>query len=130
MPSPHELVAHGRTTEEISEHIGADLVIYQTLEDLITSCNQWNPAIKEFDCSVFTGKYVSGGVDERYLERLQKVRNDNAKAKRGESVKEELELAEGCSGPMSECHILPACTSVSVLALVLRARKGTRVLMN
>lgn len=103
MPSPHELVAHNRSTAEIAQHIGADLVIYQTLEDLITSCNQWNPSIKQFDCSVFTGEYVSGGVDNRYLEHLQKLRNDNAKAKRGDVVKEALELnMEGCNGPMSE----------------------------
>jgi glutamine phosphoribosylpyrophosphate amidotransferase len=37
MPSPKELVAHGRTEPEIAEAIGADLVIYQTLEDLVQS---------------------------------------------------------------------------------------------
>jgi amidophosphoribosyltransferase len=38
MPSPHELVAHGRTEAEIAEAIGADLVIYQTIDDLVQSC--------------------------------------------------------------------------------------------
>ena len=81
MPSRNELVAHGRTDAEVAEAIGADLVIYQTLPDLIESVRGLNPAIKEFDCSVFSGQYVTGGVDEEYLSGLEKVRADNAKAK-------------------------------------------------
>lgn len=103
MPTPTELVAHGRTTEEIAEHIGADLVIFQTLPDLIKSCNQFNPAIEQFDCSVFTGEYITGGVDERYLEHLEKIRSDNAKLKKASKVGEAAEISAGCSGPMSEC---------------------------
>ena len=102
MPSPLELVAHGRDESEIAEHIGADLVIYQTLEDLIRSCRQFNESIESFDCSVFTGEYVTGGVDERYLEHLNKLRNDKAKAKKRESVMEDMEvMMEDCNGPMS-----------------------------
>lgn len=81
MPSRHELVAHQRSEAEISEVIGADLVIFQTLPDLIKSCSQFNPSIAEFDCSVFTGKYVTGGVDEDYLAGLETMRSDNAKRK-------------------------------------------------
>jgi amidophosphoribosyltransferase len=102
MPSPHELVAHDRTTTEIAEHIGADLVIYQTLPDLIESCRKFNPSITSFDCSVFTGEYVTGGVDERYLEHIQKLRNDKAKAKKmGQAIEEQV-IEGSCSGPMSE----------------------------
>lgn len=103
MPSPQELVAYGRTTEEVAEHIGADLVIYQKLDDLVQSCRQFNPEIKQFDCSVFTGEYVTGGVDERYLEHIEKLRNDKAKAKKA-GIKLEMaerELEESCSGPMN-----------------------------
>lgn len=81
MPSRRELVAHNRTEEEISQYIGADLVIFQTLEDLVSACRQFNPAIGQFDCSVFTGEYVTGGVDEAYLAGLENLRSDNAKLK-------------------------------------------------
>ncbi|KII89142.1 hypothetical protein PLICRDRAFT_40778 [Plicaturopsis crispa FD-325 SS-3] len=81
MPSRFELVANDRTTESIAEAIGADLVIFQTLPDLIASVQQFNPKIKTFDCSVFTGEYVTGGVDEQYLDRLEKLRADNVKDK-------------------------------------------------
>lgn len=86
MPSQHELVAYGRTTEEVSEHIGADMVIFQTLEDLVESCRQFNPEIEQFDCSVFTGKYVTGGVDERYLQHIDKLRNDRAQLKKNSGL--------------------------------------------
>ncbi|OCF32785.1 amidophosphoribosyltransferase [Kwoniella heveanensis CBS 569] len=102
MPTPKELIAHGRTTEEVAQHIGADLVIFQTLPDLVASCRQYNPAIETFDCSVFTGEYVTGGVDDRYLEHIEKLRNDNAKAKKLHNTVEQAEVYEGgCSGPMN-----------------------------
>ncbi|KAK0565981.1 amidophosphoribosyltransferase [Tilletia horrida] len=81
MPSRHELVAHGRSEQEVANYIQADLVIYQTLPDLIESVRQFNPAIERFDCSVFDGNYVTGGVDTHYLEQLEGVRSENAKMK-------------------------------------------------
>lgn len=81
MPSRAELVAYGRDTEEIAEAIGADLVIFQTLPDLVSSVRQFNTAIETFDCSVFTGEYITGGVDEEYLCGLEKLRGDNVQGK-------------------------------------------------
>jgi len=84
MPSRSELVAYERTTEEIAEAIGADLVIFQTLPDLIASVRQFNPSIDTFDCSVFTGEYVTGGVNEEYLNHIESLRADRVKSKMGE----------------------------------------------
>ena len=80
MPSRSELVAYGRDTDAIAKAIGADLVIYQTLPDLIASVRQLNPNISTFDCSVFTGEYVTGGVDDAYLDHLEGLRADKVKA--------------------------------------------------
>jgi len=80
MPSRRELVAHERTIPEIAKAIGADLVVYQTLPDLVASVRQLNPTIEGFDCSVFTGEYVTGGVDEGYLNGLEEERADSVKA--------------------------------------------------
>ncbi|KAL1735408.1 phosphoribosyltransferase-like protein [Schizophyllum commune] len=81
MPSRVELVAHDRNEEEIAAHIGADHVIFQKLPDLIRSVSQFNPALTTFDCSVFTGEYVTGGVDEGYLAHLEGLRADNVRSK-------------------------------------------------
>src|SRR5690348_8492367 len=81
MPAPAELVAHGRTVEEIRETIGADWLVYQDLEDLIDSVAEGNEHLKHFDDSCFSGNYVTG-VDTEYLRQLEFARSDEAKAQR------------------------------------------------
>ncbi|GLB34681.1 putative amidophosphoribosyltransferase [Lyophyllum shimeji] len=95
MPSRSELVAHGRDTQQIAEAIGADLVIFQDLSDLEESVRQFNPNITTFDCSVFTGEYVTGGVTEEYLQRLEGLRADNV---RGKALKGDIGALEGKGG--------------------------------
>ena len=82
MPSAEELVAHGRTIEEVAQTIGADWLIYQELDDLIETAREGNPEVDGFDCAVFTGEYVTGDVDNAYLSRLAESRNDSAKMER------------------------------------------------
>lgn len=35
--------------------------------------------IKQFECSVFNGEYITGDVDQAYLSRIDSQRNDAAK---------------------------------------------------
>lgn len=87
MPSPHELIAYGREVEEIAALIKADGLIYQDLEDLVAAVAEENPSIKKFETSVFSGQYVTGDVDQSYLEQLNVQRNDSAKKKKtGEAL--------------------------------------------
>ena len=89
MPAPSELIASGRTVEEIEKKLGADWLIYQDLEDLIEACHEGNDRINLFDTSCFSGEYVTG-VKEGYLEKLQLIRSDAAKSKRREKTKIQL----------------------------------------
>lgn len=82
MPAASELIAHGRTVEEVQKLIGADWLIYQDLADLTACATEGNPEITAFDCSVFDGNYVTGDIDEAYLNRLQALRNNAAKEKK------------------------------------------------
>jgi len=79
MPAAHELIAHNRTTEEIEEMIGADWLVYQTIEDLIEAVRYDKNPIENFESSCFTGDYVTGDVDGAYLNTLEEQRSDNAK---------------------------------------------------
>jgi len=88
MPSAKELIAHDRTVEEIRELIGADWLLYQNLKDLITSVSDVNSDIDGWECSVFTGEYVTGDIDRTYLDRLDSQRND---ATRSGTVKNDTE---------------------------------------
>ncbi|HEY9030036.1 MAG TPA: amidophosphoribosyltransferase [Kangiella sp.] len=79
MPAASELVAHGRTEEEVGQAIGADKMIYLDIEGMVDAVREGNPNIKRFDLSVFTGEYITGDIDADYLDKLQQLRNDSAK---------------------------------------------------
>ena len=80
MPAAHELIAHGRTEDEIARAIGADYLIFQDLADLEEAVRRGNPRLQRFDSSCFTGEYVTGDIDRDYLECLARDRSDAAKA--------------------------------------------------
>ncbi|MBF0784878.1 amidophosphoribosyltransferase [Muribacter muris] len=81
MPTCQELVAYDRTVEQVAEMIGVDKLVFQDLADLFKSVQIENPAIHNFDASVFTGEYITGDVDCAYLDAVANARNDKAKAK-------------------------------------------------
>jgi len=82
MPSANELIAHGRSVDEVCELIGADWLVYQDLEDLVECSREGNPDVEGFDCSVFNGEYITGDVDQNYLDRVELLRNDDAQTER------------------------------------------------
>ncbi|MDO4241992.1 MAG: amidophosphoribosyltransferase [Microbacteriaceae bacterium] len=67
MPSRKELIAHGKTSEEIAQAIGADKMIYQTVEGMNRAILAGQSAVQELEESCFTGVYHAGNVDESYL---------------------------------------------------------------
>ena len=79
MPAASELIANGRSVEEIEQQIGADKLIYQDLDGLIRAVRHDNSAIEEFDTSCFSGEYVTRDVTAEYLSELEARRNDTAK---------------------------------------------------
>ena len=81
IPSADELIGHYLSDEEIGNAIGADGIIFQDLADLKASVNDFNPEISEFDTSVFDGHYITADIDENYLNRIAKKRNDDTKHK-------------------------------------------------
>ena len=86
MPDTSELIAANRTNDEVAEEIGADWLIYQTLEDLIDTVHVGNPDIKEFETSIFTGNYITP-LGENYLKDLENSRQDEVKAQREKAAK-------------------------------------------
>ncbi|WP_455208525.1 amidophosphoribosyltransferase [Kaarinaea lacus] len=92
MPSATELVGHGRNEEEIAKVIGADWLVYQDLEDLVKAARKGNPAIRDFDTSVFDGRYVTGDVTQNYLDDIERLRNDAQQEKRRASDNAVIEL--------------------------------------
>jgi amidophosphoribosyltransferase len=79
MPATKELIAFQRTEEEVGEAIGADCIVYQSLDNLINAVKRGNKGIESFDCSVFNGEYVTG-VSPDYLNELGRQRGESVKA--------------------------------------------------
>ncbi|MCX5591689.1 amidophosphoribosyltransferase [Alcaligenes endophyticus] len=70
MPTQSELIATGRDVDQIAHEIGADGLVFQSLEDMERSLLDLNPAINGFEASCFNGQYVTGDVDQAYLAKL------------------------------------------------------------
>jgi len=76
MPTRDELIAHGRTVEEVCREITADALVYQDLDDLKRAISDVNPALTSFEASCFDGVYVTGGITPEYLDRIEQARHN------------------------------------------------------
>jgi len=83
MPSAKELIAHNRSAEEVSKLIGSDWLVYQDLQDVFDAVNSAAKSdedkVQRFEDSIFTGDYITGGVDALYFKRLEALRNDKTR---------------------------------------------------
>jgi len=77
MPTAEELIAHGRSIDQIRDFIGADALVYQDVDAMKRAIGSLNPGLAGFDASCFDGQYIAGGMDpgggaeERAQRRLQ-----------------------------------------------------------
>jgi amidophosphoribosyltransferase len=74
MPTRAELIATGRDDEGIAREIGADALVYQDLAALKNSVTKLRADLSEFDASCFDGVYVTGDIDEYYLDAIESNR--------------------------------------------------------
>jgi amidophosphoribosyltransferase len=78
MPTKEELVAHGRSIEEIRQIIGCDALIYQDVDAMKTAVAQARVnvagVLSDFDASCFDGVYVTGDISIDDINRLHDTR--------------------------------------------------------
>jgi amidophosphoribosyltransferase len=78
MPTPEELVAHNRTTDEVRDLIGCDALIYQDVDAMKQAVRDATagdaPKLDGFDASCFDGVYVTGDVSVSDIVRLNEKR--------------------------------------------------------
>ncbi len=75
MPTPQELVAHGRTVDEVRAIIGCDALIYQDVDAMKQVVGALNPSLAGFDASCFDGVYVTGDITPEDITRLNQGRD-------------------------------------------------------
>ena len=89
MPSSEELVAFGRSTEEVRELIGCDALIYQDVGGLKRAVSALNPALDGFDASCFDGVYCTGDITKEDIARMSDDREAEQRASRKRDEEEE-----------------------------------------
>jgi amidophosphoribosyltransferase len=96
MPTRDELIANGRTTEQVAREIGCDELIYQDLDALVRDCSSVNPAVTSFETSCFSGVYITGDITQEYLDGVEAQRRggDSGEASAVTQLDLGLELAE------------------------------------
>ncbi len=95
MPTRQELLATGRTDEQIAREIGADALVYQDIDALIEAVREINPALQHFDTSCFNGNYVTGDITPEYLDLIESMRCGSDKKVTSSSLQLDLNLARG-----------------------------------
>ena len=81
MPTREELIAAYRDENEVCKLLGADVLIYQDLEDLKRAVKSVNPEITRFEASCFDGHYITGDITPDYLAEVEQTRHKAAKAR-------------------------------------------------
>ena len=84
MPTSEELVAHGRSIEEIRQFIGADALIYQDVDAMKRVVRALNPKLAGFEASCFDGHYVTGDVSAADFLALAEQRRSQLSEEEGE----------------------------------------------
>ena len=77
MQTEDEFVARNVDEVEIAQRIGADKVIYQTLDSLKKAVHMGNEQIQEYCAACFDGIYPTGDVTPEILDKIQKERKQN-----------------------------------------------------
>ncbi len=93
MPTRGELIAYGRSVEEVCREITADKLVYQDVDALKKSISAVNPALTNFEASCFDGIYVTGDITQAYLDRLEYARHNPKSAPIEDAVATHLHLA-------------------------------------
>ncbi|WP_211467888.1 amidophosphoribosyltransferase [Collimonas silvisoli] len=92
MPTRGELIAYGRSDEEVCREITADALVYQDIDALKRSISDVNPLLKNFEASCFDGNYITGDISRDYLDRIEFARN-NPKPESEDAVRSQLNLS-------------------------------------
>ena len=91
MPTRSELIAYGRTEEEVCREITADALVYQDIEAMRRSITDVNPLLKKFEASCFDGEYITGDISRDYLDKVEYARK-NPKVIMEDIVRTQLNL--------------------------------------
>jgi amidophosphoribosyltransferase len=74
MSTRREFVARDRSHGEVAKSIGADAVIYQTLDDLVDAVREDRPEMRQMCTACFSGNYPTGDITPDMLLQIEQER--------------------------------------------------------
>jgi amidophosphoribosyltransferase len=74
MSTRREFIARDRTHAEVAAELGADAVIYQTLDDLVGAVTEGSPRIARMCTACFSGDYPTGDITSSMLLQIEDER--------------------------------------------------------
>jgi len=77
MSTKKDMIAKHNSIEQIRKQLGADILLYQELDQLIAAASVGNKDIKNFCSACFDGRYPSGDVTEEMLIEIERERLDS-----------------------------------------------------
>lgn len=76
MSTKKELIAMHKDEEEVRKMIGADILLYQDLEDMIDAAGEGTKKVDNFCSACFSGDYPTGDVTKEMLIKIENERLD------------------------------------------------------
>jgi amidophosphoribosyltransferase len=92
MPTREELIAHGRSIEEVRAFIGADALIYQDVEAMKRVVHALNPGLAGFEASCFDGRYITGDISAADFAAIEQQRRAQPEGEEGAADRSRLAL--------------------------------------
>jgi amidophosphoribosyltransferase len=78
IPTRKELIAYNKSVNEIRDHIGANIMMYQDIGDLVEAVTRRGEHnIDRLSMPCLDGWYVTGDIDEKRMEELEGIRSPN-----------------------------------------------------
>jgi amidophosphoribosyltransferase len=74
MQTRTEFIARNADADQVAKKIGADKVIYQTLENLKAAVRAQNPKLTHFCSACFSGVYPTGDITREILKEIEEER--------------------------------------------------------
>ncbi|HEX2011530.1 MAG TPA: amidophosphoribosyltransferase [Roseateles sp.] len=97
MPTKEELIAHGRSIEEVRQYIGADALIYQDVDAMKRVVAALRPGLDGFEASCFDGRYITGDVSAEDFDTMREQRKSQGEDEDG-PARSRLALQSGSEG--------------------------------
>lgn len=95
MPTREELIANGRSPEQIAKEINADACVFQDLHDLEQTIIRLNPKISGFDDSCFSGCYITGDINQAYLDTLSHSKQHTPAPQNSSKIEHNVSVDDG-----------------------------------